>query len=66
MSHGQHHDPLQILHDDHAGDLLAAARRATFAEPVAEGEREELRAAFADLTRRARAVLATGGEASTP
>ncbi len=26
MSHGQHHDPVQHVNDDHADDLLAAAQ----------------------------------------
>lgn len=26
MGHGRHHDPVQHLNDDHAGDLVAMAR----------------------------------------
>ena len=92
MSHGGHHDPVQHANDDHADDLLAAARafgghpdalaaraeridrdgmdlsvdtprgpaeaRVMFNEPVADGDSRALRAAFADLARRARTVLA--------
>jgi hypothetical protein len=101
MSHGLHHDPVQHVNDNHADDLLAAARafgghpgatsaqaqridsegidllldtprgpaeaRVGFNEPVADGDPDGLRAAFADLTRRARAALATNStESSAP
>jgi hypothetical protein len=92
MSHGGRHDPLQDVNDDHAGDLLVAARaigghpdavsararriddagidltvdtprgranvRLDFTASVAEGDSRALRAAFGDLVRRARSVLA--------
>src|SRR2546425_236708 len=96
MTHGTHVDPVQHLNDNHADDLLAAARtlgghpdaisvraervdrtgidlrvdtsdgqvagRVSFAEPVPEGEPAGLQAAFAEVTRRARAAL--GGDAT--
>lgn len=93
MSHGHHLDPVQHINDNHAHDLLAAARafgghpdatsaraervdregihlvldtprgqtaaRVGFAEPVGGTSYPDgLRAAFADLARRARAALA--------
>lgn len=94
MSHGGRHDPTQHVNNDHADDLLAAARafgghadavsaraeridregidlvvdtphglaqtRVVFTEPVADGNAEGIRTAFADLARRARAALAAG------
>jgi putative heme iron utilization protein len=98
MSHGGRHDPVQHVNDDHADDLLAAARafgghpdalsaraeridrdgmdlsvdtprgaanaRVTFNEPVPDGDSRALRAAFAELARRARTVLAGDGNES--
>ena len=98
MSHGGRHDPVQHVNDDHAGDLLVAARalcghpdaisaraeridevgidltvdtprgpadaRLDFAEPVAEGDSRGLRAAFVDVVRRARSVLAADSDES--
>jgi putative heme iron utilization protein len=95
MSHGGRHNPVQHVNNDHADDLLAAARafgghpdataaraeridregvdvivdtprgpeeaRLDFAESVTDGDSRALRAAFADLARRARTVLATEG-----
>jgi len=94
MSHGRRHDPVDIVNDHHADDLLAAARafgghpdataaraeridregmdlvvdtfrgpartRVAFAEPVADGDPDGLRVAFADLARRANAALVAG------
>jgi hypothetical protein len=87
MSHGRHLDHVQHVNDNHADDLLAAARafsghsdatsaraeridrdgidlllatpggaakaRVDFSEAVAGADPDGLRAAFADLTRRA-------------
>lgn len=99
MSHGQH-DPVQHLNDEHAEDLLSAARtlsghpdatsahaervdrygidlmvvtpsgvseaRIAFSEPVADADPDELRAAFAALTRRAQAAFAADNNESRP
>ncbi|MDQ3352867.1 MAG: DUF2470 domain-containing protein [Actinomycetota bacterium] len=96
MSHGQHSDPVQHVNDDHAEDLLVAARAfgghpdatAALAERIdregidlvlatprgpatahvnfAETDLDTggLPAAFAELTRRARATLAADSNES--